>query len=117
MAKIEINDDDTREILKEALLKKITPEMAQSLVQEAVRDLVKVNYHGSPSELQQQFRLAASEVARQIIREEFDKPENRQRIRDLITSAWEQLLDNENRDKLLEQLSEGISRALFSKGY
>lgn len=117
MAEIKLSDEQTREIIKEALLAKIDDRMAAELVRDAVSDLVRTKHYGSPTELQQQFRAAANEVARQMIREEFDKPETRDKIRALIVDAWEHLLEKDNRDKLVEQMSSGLARALFGREY
>ena len=117
MAEIKISDEDTRQIIREALLAKIDDKMAAELVRDAVAELVKTRHFGDPSNLQSQFRQAANEVARQIIREEFDKPENRERIREVVMDAWEHLLEKDNRDKIVEKMSETFSRGLFGKEY
>jgi hypothetical protein len=116
MAEIKIDDETTKAILRSALEAHLTPEAKDKLIADAVHNLLKSNgVWGNPSDLQRAMGYAASEVAREICKEEFDRPETREKVRELWAQAWEKFMNDDVRDKLVEKMAEAIGSAMFGK--
>jgi hypothetical protein len=118
MAELKIDDDTARDMLRELLEKHITPEKRDELVRDAIASLLTRERFGDKTKLQQAMSAAAYDVCEAICREEFDRPETRDKIREVFSEAWEQLMGkSDRRDKLVEQMSGTLGEALFGRGY
>lgn len=112
-----IEPEQVKAMLAEALGATITPEVRDKLVQGAVHDLMKGGWQ-QQSELQRIFSMGASDVARVIFEEEFNRPERREQIREVVVEAFDKAFkDQDSRDKLIEKLASGIGAALSGGGY
>jgi hypothetical protein len=112
MAEIKIDSETTKQILREALEAHLTPEQKDKLIKDALDNLLKSTWQ-SGSELQKAMNSAASDVARDICREEFDKPETRARVREFWAAAWEKVGANEEvREVLVEKMASALAEAI-----
>ncbi len=114
--KFEISAEDVRGFLQEALCKALAPAARDKLVTDAVHQLLKGSWQ-SPSELQAVFQRAVYDVAEEIAKTELSKPENQERIRQIVVEGWDKLMVGEKRDKTVENVSNAISRGLFGRDY
>jgi hypothetical protein len=120
MAEITISDDDIRAVIASATAAQLTPDIMTRLAKEAIEALVlrKGNRTLDESELSRQFKYAAEQVAREAIKVEFDKPEVRAQLGELVTSALAKVFQpGDARDTLEEKLASAISTALSGSRY
>jgi hypothetical protein len=115
--KFTIDPEEAKLMVREALMGAMTPEKRDELLREAIEQLLKGSWTNA-SELQRMFTLAAGSVAQKICIEEFDKPELRAKIRELVLDSVNRLFnDKDLYDKLSEKLSDAIGRALIGRDY
>jgi hypothetical protein len=112
MAEIKIDDETTKAILRSALEAHLTPERKDEFIKGALDNLLKSTWQ-SGSELQKAMNAAASDVARDICREEFDKPETRARVREYWALAWEKVAaSEETRETLVDKMASALAEAI-----
>lgn len=115
--KLKIEPEDVKAMLAQALRATLTPEVRDKLVQGAIHDLMKSSYQ-SASELQDIFSRAARDVAYDIMKEEFERPERREQLREVVNEAFNKVLkDNDRRDTLVDKLADGIGQVLSGRRY
>ncbi len=114
--KITLSADDVRGAIQQALITALQPAERDRLVTEAIRKLLSGSYM-QPSDLQGVFRGAAQEVAADLARVEFNKPENIEKLRAVVVEAFEKRFTGEGRDKLIENIGGAISKALTGDRY
>lgn len=118
MPSIEISPEEIRAAMAVALNAALTPEQKASFVEDAIRNLLTANRHSHTSDLQDAFRHAASEIAREVIRAEFNRPEVRAQVAELVTSAMVKVFaPGDGRDTLEDRVASAIGRALMGERY
>ncbi len=114
--KITLSVDDVRGAIQQALITALQPAERDKLVTEAIRKLLAGSFM-QPSELADVFGRAARDVATELARAEFNKPENLEKVRALVAEAFEKRVTGEGRGKLIEKVGDAISHALVGDRY
>ncbi len=114
--KFQIDSEDAKAAVQEALMGVLTPAKRDELVRGAIEQLLKGNWQTS-SELQQIFANGARSVAREVFAEEFAKPEVRAKIRELVVAAFEGVFEKDRLEPLVEKLGDSIAKALGGDRY
>ncbi len=114
--KITLSADDVRDAIQQALITALRPAERDKLVTEAIRKLLSGTFM-EPSDLQRVFARAAQDVAVELAKAEFNKPENLERVRAVVAEAFEKRMVGEGREKLIDKVGEAISKALVGDRY
>lgn len=121
MADLRIDDAQIQQMVERALFEHLTPERRDELCKIAIKQLCTSGDRGlvrTPSELQSIFNRAVQTVAYEVCREEFDKEENRAKIRGLFVEALDSVVEKgDARDKLVEQIAGKLADAMFGSRY
>lgn len=117
MAEIKIEPEEVRAALVDVLQRTIPAEQRERLIRDAIAELIQKRNNWDTTELQQQYRYAVQNVAREVFQAEFQKPERVAAIQELVTEAFARLFEKDFRDKLVEQLATGIGKALTGDRY
>ena len=106
-------------IVVEALYKGLDEKKREELIKGALAHLIQPQGSGSgsygtygrTSPLQDAWNMAASQVARDVVRDEVNNnPEVRGKIAEIFTKAWTKALANE--DAVVDKVAEGIISAM-----
>lgn len=115
-----IMDKAVKDHMSETLLKTLNDDSRHTLIQGAIRALLdpaRDGYHKGKSPLQFSFEQAVERFATKMIEVEFDKNLDLQKeIKDIVAQAVSRWL-NEDKAKMVEKVSELISRSLYGSRY
>lgn len=126
MSNVNLDNDALKTVLAKAVLDTLTPEKKDELISAALKELIAVppkpagpyGYNKERSKLEELFDATCADVARGIVREEMNKPENADKIRDLVTRAWEKFLKDEARvEKAVSRMSDALVSAMVDREY
>jgi hypothetical protein len=118
--KIELNDEQLKATIGEAILRSIDEKTREALIKNAIEHLLAPTQgssyeksHGSL--LEKAFKEQVTWTAQQLIREMLDSDDAlKSRIKALISAAAEKALLNE---KLVENLANAVQRALLGRDF
>jgi hypothetical protein len=121
MANIHLDDAQLKSIISEAILTSLTEERRAAIIKAAIEWLVAPSENGSyygsrKSPLESAFNSAIADLARKLAAEQLESTEMVDRVRLLITEAAQRALET-NREKLVENVANAISKGLVNERY
>jgi hypothetical protein len=116
---IDLEDDDLRKLVSEAILVSLDSKKRDVLIREAIQCLLipVKSYTGSDtSPLQDLFNRAVSQMAYEVVESELkDNAKIKANIKELLSKAWEKLVTNP--DEVVNSIALVISRAMTGRNY
>jgi hypothetical protein len=119
--KVSIDPDQIKTLVQEAILLQLTTEKREELIKQAIQALLapvkdKYSHSYDKSPLQQAFQEASYSCARDIVREEFTKPETRAVVAKVVSDGLiKALTDPTKYDELTNNVADIIVKALTPK--
>jgi hypothetical protein len=122
---LKIDPETMRQLVQKAVLDTMTPEAKDALLVKAIGSLFQadpssIGVYGSKktSPLEDLFAQQATLVARDVVRVELEKPENRQRIADMVVAAWQKMMgDSDRYEKAVDRMADALTAAMVDKEY
>jgi hypothetical protein len=120
---VRLDDDAMKGIIMKAVLDSLTPERRETLIGEAVKQLLEKGrdtrtYADNRSNLQKAFDEAVYTVTAQVAREELSKEETlKTKVRTLMLDAWEKLTTGDAYEKLVQAVADGMRKAIGGDRY
>jgi len=115
MANLNLPDDQMREIVSAAILQTVTAENRDTLITEAIANLLRPNssgYGSKTSLLQEAFNFAVNQKARQILTEMLNTDEKiKAQVSGVIAKAAEKAFNEERKEQMIDSMARAIATA------
>lgn len=114
---LKIDEEQMNALVSKAVFEMIPPEAREQLLQRAVFDLItgsSKSAYGNKTKLQELFEQAVFTTARKLIEEHLtNSPVFEEKIRELFIECINRAFTGDNRDKLVNKLTNALSEGLF----
>jgi hypothetical protein len=118
-AKVEIDEDIIRQATAKAIADALSPSKRDELLRAAITHVIqdRHSHRDNKSYLQFAFDLAVEKVVREIVEKEVDNDSTRTKVRELVADAWTRLFEQDQRDKVCEDIASAIRKGLLRERY
>ena len=119
---LKIDPELMKDFVRRAVLDSLAPEAREELLVKAIASLFVKSESNSLSKgrspLDEILAQEATQLCREILREELDKPENRERVQQAVVAAWQKLHAEPDRyDKMVTRMADALSEAISERQY
>lgn len=122
MLNVELKDEQLTEVMQTALIQALGDKGKEVLLQSVVKYLTtpQQSYSGSTraTPIQEALNLAANQFASKYFLEKMETDTRfTDLIKDLYEEAYQNLLNKENKEKIVEAMSRALRKAIVGDGY
>lgn len=119
---LKLTGTDLEPIVAKAIVDMLTPEKRDELIRNAVENLITkrdpYNTGQKKSELQQAFDRAVGRIADKMVEEKLTNDSAiMAELEKLLAEGWQLMLQDENRKKIVENISGALRRAITGDRY